>query len=408
MKKSLLIIAAAILLAVLLMPFASDQSKTPENRLSPAPTPAPEVAVVEDEPSRTAEPLPEATPAPMEYVLRSKRDVRTKLEDVARIQTRLRELGFYSGESDGFYGDSTFTAVVAFQRANNLEIDGIAGIGTQKTLFEAETVYDATGRVFVPFEEAERLKNAPTPTPAPAAYTLDTFESGAALNPLLLGGTFYSDGAIDVRLTKESSLISLKITVPDVSYLRCALAGTPEHPDRQYIRNIAAKYNAVAAFAGTELTSAANRYEARQGCVFTGGLYGDSPLMVIDTDGEMHLFTAAGKEKGLSILEGSVYQALSVQKALVINGIVQGGLSESAQEPLLLFGQDADRSFLLVYSPGGLSEKYLAGIVQSMGCVNAAVVGNGGIYTGFGSLTDATLEDNPTVSNVLYFAAKGE
>lgn len=47
--------------------------------------------------------------------------------DVATLQDRLRDLGFYSGQTTGTFGSVTQTAVIAFQRSQNLIDDGIVG-----------------------------------------------------------------------------------------------------------------------------------------------------------------------------------------------------------------------------------------------------------------------------------------
>lgn len=48
-------------------------------------------------------------------------------EEVRKIQTRLKEWGYYKGSIDGTYGSKTVRAVREFQRKNNLKVDGIAG-----------------------------------------------------------------------------------------------------------------------------------------------------------------------------------------------------------------------------------------------------------------------------------------
>jgi len=52
-------------------------------------------------------------------------------EEVKRLQDALRVAGFDPGASDGIYGSRTAAAVTAYQKANNLTPDGIAG---QQTL----------------------------------------------------------------------------------------------------------------------------------------------------------------------------------------------------------------------------------------------------------------------------------
>lgn len=47
--------------------------------------------------------------------------------EVTKIQTRLKDWGYYTGNVDGIYGDQTVAAVRKFQAANGLRVDGIAG-----------------------------------------------------------------------------------------------------------------------------------------------------------------------------------------------------------------------------------------------------------------------------------------
>ena len=54
---------------------------------------------------------------------------------VRSLQTKLKELGYYNGTIDGDYGEGTEAAVIAFQAANNLKPDGIAGSSTQNAIF---------------------------------------------------------------------------------------------------------------------------------------------------------------------------------------------------------------------------------------------------------------------------------
>jgi len=55
--------------------------------------------------------------------------------DVKSVQTRLKELKYYTGSIDGSYGNGTMNAVKAFQKNNGLSDDGIAGTQTYKKLF---------------------------------------------------------------------------------------------------------------------------------------------------------------------------------------------------------------------------------------------------------------------------------
>ena len=56
---------------------------------------------------------------------------------VRALQKNLRTLGYYTGSVDGDYGPGTMAAVTAFQAANGLTADGIAGNGTQNAILVA-------------------------------------------------------------------------------------------------------------------------------------------------------------------------------------------------------------------------------------------------------------------------------
>jgi len=50
--------------------------------------------------------------------------------DVQRLQTQLKQLGYYSGVVDGKYSPSTEIAVAKFQKVKGLKVDGITGLAT--------------------------------------------------------------------------------------------------------------------------------------------------------------------------------------------------------------------------------------------------------------------------------------
>lgn len=50
--------------------------------------------------------------------------------DVQSIQQRLRELGYYEGETNGVYDPKTSEAVISYQKAAGLLVDGVVGPDT--------------------------------------------------------------------------------------------------------------------------------------------------------------------------------------------------------------------------------------------------------------------------------------
>lgn len=55
-------------------------------------------------------------------------------EEVKKIQTALRDLGYFKSKIDGIYGTITKKAVERFQKDKGLTVDGIAGKNTLKAL----------------------------------------------------------------------------------------------------------------------------------------------------------------------------------------------------------------------------------------------------------------------------------
>ena len=92
----------------------------------------------------------EATPAPGSTGSLKRGSTGT---EVKSLQTLLIEQGYLSGRADGVYGSKTAAAVRAFQKANQLTADGIAGAKTLAKL-EGGSLPAATP--------------TPTPTPTPA------------------------------------------------------------------------------------------------------------------------------------------------------------------------------------------------------------------------------------------------
>jgi peptidoglycan hydrolase-like protein with peptidoglycan-binding domain len=64
----------------------------------------------------------------------------SKGTEVSELQATLKLLGFYGGEVDGVFGQSTATAVSQFQQAAGLPADGVAGPATWNRLFPPTSI----------------------------------------------------------------------------------------------------------------------------------------------------------------------------------------------------------------------------------------------------------------------------
>ena len=87
-----------------------------------------------DEPEAEEESAP--TVAPPEKIILLKSG--SSGAEVRTLQLRLIELGYLSEEADGEFGPATKEAVSAFQRRNDLSVDGMAGKQTQGKLYSPE------------------------------------------------------------------------------------------------------------------------------------------------------------------------------------------------------------------------------------------------------------------------------
>jgi len=59
----------------------------------------------------------------------------TNASKAKAIQSRLTQLGYYHGKVDGFFGQNTANAVIAFQKSKGLPMDGIVGADSWVELF---------------------------------------------------------------------------------------------------------------------------------------------------------------------------------------------------------------------------------------------------------------------------------
>ncbi len=149
----------------------------------PAFTPAPTVWAA-------STPIVISTPYPVLQTLKTG----SSGELVSALQTKLKELGYYTGSVDGQYGSATAQAVIRFQRANGLAADGVAGSATLNKLYVSGTAVSAA---------------TPRPTAAPAP-TAAASTAVVKINATLLrrGDTGAAVKAMQQRLVKLGYLAS--------------------------------------------------------------------------------------------------------------------------------------------------------------------------------------------------------
>lgn len=164
-------------------PTAVIQTATPEpdepmDLVTLAPTPV----VVTQSPTPSAT----ITPNPSYRILRRG----DKGDEVRRMQQRLMELGYLNGNIDGAFGYQTYSAVLAFQKANGLTRDGEAGPATLTMLFENPDV--------VPNLAVLTPTPVPTATPRPDGLVPVPEDGTASWEAIHLHTVLYNGSSLTV------------------------------------------------------------------------------------------------------------------------------------------------------------------------------------------------------------------
>lgn len=176
----------------------------------PTPTPLPANVTASPVPNQTA--VPTATPGPSSTaapaLTPNARYGKIVFGDsgtnVKKLQTRLIELGYLPvGSADGQYGYKTYNAVKAFQKANSLSVDGVAGPATLTNLYENPNVVAVVEATAVP-TATPSPSLPPLATPASSAVAEVPAASHRALT--LLEGAYIISGTDGKALYRETQV----------------------------------------------------------------------------------------------------------------------------------------------------------------------------------------------------------
>ena len=140
-------------------------------------------------------PSPSPTPAPTYTVPESTVRSGSSGDDAKLVQSRLKELGYYTGKVDGKFGSGSVKALKEFQETNGLEADGVAGQSTYNVLFSVTALKVGTTPTPTP-SPTPKPTATPSPTPTPTPLT----EDNVVL--IKLGVTGDAVSSLQTRLTQ--------------------------------------------------------------------------------------------------------------------------------------------------------------------------------------------------------------
>lgn len=148
--------------------------------------------------------------------------VGSKGQEVKKMQTRLKELGFYNSGIDGDYGNKSKEAVKKFQAKNGLNQDGIASIETLELLYSDEAI-SKDGKNKVVAENAKKqteVSSLETFTPGLTKVNFSRFwndklnykAASDAFISMAYGGSPSVIYSYDIRISESSNTASFIIT----------------------------------------------------------------------------------------------------------------------------------------------------------------------------------------------------
>ena len=144
-----------------------------------------------------------------------------KGDQVALVQQKLKQYGYFSGAVDGVFGKQTYDAVVWFQRKNGLKVDGVVGESTAAAL--GVTLTDSVSAAGYNESETYLLGRLVHGEARGAPYARKVAVAAVVLNrvkspsfPNTISGVIYQSGAFDAVADGQINL------TPDEDSLRAA------------------------------------------------------------------------------------------------------------------------------------------------------------------------------------------
>lgn len=300
----------------------------------PTPTPLPPSVTATVVPHQTA--APTATPAPTAEptpaMTPNKRYAQLDFGDsgnnVKKLQNALIDLGYMEkGSADGQYGYQTYNAVKAFQKANGLSADGVAGPKTLTVLYESPAVVGVSTPTVVPTATpTPSLPPLPTPdantvvTPAPTkAAEVAATQAPAALREL--AGAFIISGTDGKALYYETLVDSQPALVKPELWLNAA--GAP-------VMSLSQLTDCLEGW--TLMGSSADGLYALNACGYTVSIHIKEDGASILVDGEAVVIPA----EDVFLLDGTLY----VSDAFLRSALKAETVFDEDEKSLVVFFKD--------------------------------------------------------------------
>ena len=265
----------------------------------------------------TATPAPTATPNA--YGTVPTRTLRKGYQgtDVKSVQTRLKTLGYYKGSVDGKYGTGTMAAVSAFQSANGLNADGLAGTSTYKVLYsDAAVAYSAAATA------------TPAPTSTVPSRTLRSGDSGTDVKNVQtrLKELGYYSGSVDGKY--GTGTVSAVVSFQTANSLKAdGAAGTSTY--KVLFSDSAKEYTVTATATATATTTATTVTATKPSRTLRSGDTGDDVKSVQTRLKELGYYSGSVDGKYGS---GTVSAVVSFQSS---NGLTMDGVAGSGTYKIL-------------------------------------------------------------------------
>ncbi len=245
-------------------------------------------------------------------------------QDVFSLQERLRVLGYFSGEPTGTYGDATVSAVKAFQAANGVASDGVAGAATQAQMYAANVVPSGGARTAQRAAVDNRNREL---TEQQASGAIQGSLAGGGIAASLDSSVYYagSNGTLYVRSSSDGEK---QVYDGPASYIHASNQGVTFVSDNKILR--------VPAGGGTPKTLVSAGGIRKLSLIGETAYYQDGGTLVrMNAGGETTILSESVNDFCLDVFNAAAYVASST-------GVRRLPLS-SAGEPELLVSSIAEQ-----------------------------------------------------------------